>query len=103
MDMVYFIIKSFYPSHKAEEVAQVYQEMMKKHPPDPSVAEHVVPVAGRATDKGLENMSIYKLKEGKFDEMAKRVMAVMAMFHNIEGYEYSVEIWSTLEESLASS
>lgn len=103
MDMVYVVIKSFYPSNKAEETTQVYQEMLKKHPPDPSLAEHVIPVAGRGTEKGLENMSIYKLKEGKFDEMAKRVMATMAMFHKIEGFEYSIEIWSTLEESLASS
>ena len=101
--MVYVIIKSFYPSYKTEEVTQVYQEMLKKYPPDPSIAEHVVPVAGRATDKGLENMSIYKLKEGKFDEIAKRIMGAMAMFHKIEGFGYSIEIWSTLEESLAGS
>ena len=99
--MVYVIIKSFYPSHKAEEVAQVYQEMLKKYPPDRSLSELVVPVAGRATEKGIEGMSIQKLKEGKFDEVAKRTMAALAMFHKIEGYEYSVEVWSTLEESLA--
>ena len=101
--MVYVVIKMFYPSHKAEEVLQVYQEMSKKYPPDLSLAEYVVPVAGRATEKGLESMSIYKLKEGKFDEIAKRIMSVMEMFHKVEGFEYSVEIWSTLEESLASS
>ena len=101
--MVYVIIKSFYPSHKVEEVTQVYQEMLKKYPPDPSLSEHVVPIAGRGTEKGLEAMSIYKLKEGKFDEIAKLIMGAMAMFHKIEGYEYSVEIWSTLEESLAIS
>ncbi len=98
--MVYVIIKCFYPSHKAEEVTKIYMEMIQKYPPDKSLTERVVPAAGRATEKGLETMSIQKLKEGKFDEVAKRTMASMAMFHIIEGFEYSVEIWSTLEESL---
>jgi len=75
-------------------------EAIQKYPPDPSLAEQVVPVAGRATEKGIETMGIQKLKEGKFDEVAKRVMASMAMYHKIEGFEYSVEIWATLEESL---
>ncbi len=101
--MVYVIIKSFYPSHKAEEVTQVYQEMLKKYPRDPSLSDLVVPVAGRASEKGLENMSVQKLKEGKFDELAKRIMVSMAMFHKIDGFEYSIEVWSTLEESLAIS
>ena len=101
MDMVYLIIKSFYPSHKAEEVTQVYQEMLKKYPPDLSLSDRVVPVAGRGTEKGLESMSVQKLKEGKFDEVAKRTMLSMAMFHKIDGFEYSVEVWSTIEESLA--
>jgi len=101
--MVYVIIKTFYPSHKDEEVTQVYQEAFKKYPPDPSLSEHVVPVAVRATEKGIESMNIQKLKKGAFDEVTKRIMGAMAMFHNIEGFEYSVEVWSTLEESLAIS
>ena len=92
--MIYVVIKTFYPSHKAEEVAEVYQEMIKKYPPDPSLSERVVPVVGRPTEKGLESMSIQKLKEGKFDELAERTITTMAMFHKIEGFEYSVEIWS---------
>ena len=99
--MVYVVLKTFYPTHKAEEIQKIYMEALKKYPPDTSIAEYAVQAAGRATEKGLENMSIWKLKEGKFDEMAKRIMGVMAMFHNVEGFGYSVEIWSTLEESLA--
>ena len=101
--MVYVVIKMFYPSHKVVEVIQVSQEMSKKYPPDMSLAEYIVPAAGRATEKGLESMSILKLKEGKFDDLAKRLVRNMAMFHKIEGFEYSVEIWTTLEESQASS
>ncbi|MFW9949487.1 MAG: hypothetical protein ACFFKA_05115 [Candidatus Thorarchaeota archaeon] len=99
--MVYIVIKTFYPSHKNEEVTQVYQEVFKKYPPDPSLSEHVVPVAGRGTEKGIESMNIQKLKKGAFDEVSKRIMGAMSMFHKVEGFEYSVEIWSTLEESLA--
>jgi len=99
--MVYVIIKTFYPSHKEEEVSQVYQETFKKYPPDPSLSEHVVPVASRGTEKGIESMNIQKLKEGAFDEVSKRIMGAMTMYHKIEGFKYSVEVWSTLEEALA--
>jgi len=99
MDMVYLVIKMFYPSHKAEEVAQVSQEMTKKYPPDMSIYDYVVPASGRATEKGLEGMSVLKLKEGKFDAAAKRIVSIMAMFNKIEGFEYSVEIWSSPEDS----
>lgn len=99
MDMVYLVIKMFYPSHKAEEVAQVSQEMRKKYPPDMSIYDYVVPTSGRATKEGLEGMSVLKLKEGKFDAAAKRIVTIMAMFHKIEDFEYSVEIWSSPEDS----
>ncbi len=99
--MVYLVLKSFYPTHKAEEIQKIYMELLKKYPPDKSVAETLVRGAGRPTEKGLEGMSIWKLKEGKFDVLAKRIMSAMAMFNNVEGFGWTVEIWATAEESMA--
>lgn len=71
------------------------------YPPDESVAETLVRGAGRPTEKGFEGMSIWKLKEGQFDKMAKCIMSAMAMFNNVEGFGWKVEIWATFEESAA--
>ncbi|MFX1470424.1 MAG: hypothetical protein ACFFB8_17410 [Promethearchaeota archaeon] len=99
--MVYVVLKSFYPTHKAEEILKIFMELVKKYPPDESIAETLIRGAGRATEKGLEGMSIWKLKEGQFDKMANRIMSAMSMFNNVEGFGWRVEIWSTFEESSA--
>ncbi|MFX1411530.1 MAG: hypothetical protein ACFFA6_14355 [Promethearchaeota archaeon] len=99
--MVYVVLKSFYPTNKAEEILKIFMELVKKYPPDESIAETLVRGAGKPTEKGYESMSIYKLKEGQFDKLAKRIMSAMAMFNNVEGFGWTVELWSTFEESSA--
>ncbi|MHA1914856.1 MAG: hypothetical protein ACW986_11215 [Promethearchaeota archaeon] len=99
--MVYIVVKSFYPTHKNEEVNAKYIEMLQKFPPDNSLTEQVVPLAARATKDGLEIMGVQLVKEGKFDEALRRIGAGMLMFHDIEGYEYALTIWVTLAEAQA--
>ena len=101
MNLVYIVLKSFFPTHKGEEIQKIYLELLKKYPPDESVAETLVRGAGRPTEKGSEGMSIWKLKEGQFDVMAKRIMSAMAMFSKVEGFRWSVELWATAEEQMA--
>lgn len=99
--MVYIVVKSFFPTHLNEEVSAKNIEMLQKFPPDNSLVEAVVPLAVKATKDGLEVMGINLVKEGKFDEAMIRIGKAMLMFNNIEGFEYSVETWVTLEESQA--
>ena len=98
--MVYVVLKSYYPTNKVEEVLKIFMELVKKYPPDDSIAETLIRGAGKPTENGAEGMSIWKLKEGKFDLMAKRIMSAMAMFNNVEGFGWTVELWSTAEESM---
>ena len=99
--MAYVVLKSFFPTHKAEEIGKIYMEVAKKYPPDESVAEIVVPGAGRSTEKGYESMTIWKLKEGQFDKLAKNIMGAMSMYDNIEGFTWTVDLWATAEELAA--
>jgi hypothetical protein len=96
--MVYIVVKSFFPTHQNETVNARNIEMMTKFPPDNSLAEPIVPLAARATKEGIEAMGINLVKEGKFDEALIRTGRAMAMFNDIEGFEYSLEIWVTLPE-----
>ena len=99
--MVYVVLRSFYPTNKAEEVLKIFMELVKKYPPDDSIGETLVRGAGRATETGYESMSIYKLKEGQFDNMVKRILGAMSMFNNVESFGWKVEIWATFEEAAA--
>ena len=99
--MVYVVLKTFYPTHKTEEVGKIYMELLKKYPPDKSIAEYVVQGASRPTKKGPEGMTIFKLKEGQFDKFKKRIISVMAMFNNVEGFGYTIDLWATAEEAAA--
>ena len=99
--MVYIITKLWYPSHKTDEVQERYVEVLQKFPPDNSITEQVVPIAGRATKEGLEVMGVSLVKEGKFDEALTRIGGAMSMFSNIEGCEFSITVWATLQETQA--
>ena len=97
--MVYIVVKSWYPSHITEKVNERYMEMLQKFPPDNSLGEQVVQVAARATKDGYEVLGVNLVKEGKFDEAIIRIGAMMLMFADIEGYEFSIETWVTLQEA----
>ena len=53
-DLVYIITTSLYPTHKANEVAKKYFEMLAKYPPDESLGEATVQatVKTRFSQKG---------------------------------------------------
>lgn len=96
--MPYLFIKSTYPSHKIDEVVKKILEVMQKFPPDLSLGEQVAG-ATKADEKGIVGLTVYEVKEGKFDEAMKRWMIVMSEFRNIEGYEYSMDVWATTIEA----
>ena len=97
--MVYIVVKSWYPSHITEKVNERYLEMLQKFPPDNSLGDQVVPVAARASKDGFETLGLTLVKEGKFDEALLRIGGMMTMFSDIEGYEFSIETWVTVQEA----
>lgn len=96
--MPYLFIKSTYPSHKADEVLKKNLEVVPKYPPDPSLGETVAS-ASRGVEQGVESITIYEVKKGKFDEAMEIWMKGLLEFRNIEGYEMSIEVWPTAAEA----
>ena len=99
--MPYMVITSWYPVHKVPDVIKVYAELLKKYPPSSleELGETCVNNAGTSTENGLKAMSVFDVKEGKIEEALKTARGALAMFHSIEGYSYSIEVWSTITES----
>ena len=89
--MVYIFTKSWYPTHKATEVAKIYAEVMQQYPPDKSLGNIIVPVAARATKEGIESLIIVKPKEGKLKQEIRRIIEIMSHFNDIEGCEFAID------------
>jgi hypothetical protein len=96
----YIFTKFTFPTHKTDEVVKKNIEVLPKFTLDPSVGEIVVTATG-ANDRGLISLSILEVKKGKFDEASALVMKMVTEYRNIEGLEYSIEVWATAPEAMA--
>ena len=99
--MPYLVSKSWWPSDKTTAVVNKGFELFSKYPPDPSLSEDVVPNCVRATDKGIENITIAEVKKGKLEEAITRAQKMSVEYHDIVGFEYSLEVWATQIEAFS--
>ena len=99
--MPYIVMKSWWPTDKNHEVAAKVIELVPKYPTDTSLSESVVPNCIRATDKGLMNISIQEVKKGKLEEALTASQLYAVEYHDIVGFEYSIEVWLTQIEAWA--
>ena len=99
--MPYLIMTSRYPSDKVPAVVERYLEILAKYPHDESLSEEVVPVAVKSTHEGIKSFSISDVKEGKLDAAYARAVNSMAMFQSVEGFEYTIEVYSKVDEARA--
>jgi hypothetical protein len=98
--MPYIITTALYPSDKATDVAKRYLEAINKYPPDDSLGTTIVPAAVIATLQGIKVLTITDVKKGKLEDAQTRWANILAMFHNIHGYESSMETYMKIEEAM---
>ena len=98
--MPYIIIHCWYPNHLADEVAKKYLETMEKYPPDESLAKTIVPAAVSSTRKGIKTITIDEVERQKLGDALERDALFMAEFRNIEGFNYEIKSWATVEDAL---
>ena len=89
--MPYIVTFANYPSHIGSEVGKKYLEALQKFPLGEGPGELVIPVAARGTTEGIRVFSITKVKEEEFMAAWRRIGDMMALFLEIEGFEYTVE------------
>jgi hypothetical protein len=98
--MPYIITTSLYPSDKAPEVAKRYLEAIAKYPPDARLGTQIVPAAVTTTLQGIKVIGIIEVKKGKLEDVVARTAKMMAMFFSIQGFEYTIERYATVEEAM---
>jgi len=99
--MPYLIMTSKYPSDKIPAVAERYLEILAKYPHDDSLSVEVVPSAVKSTHEGVVGIAVSDIKEGKLDAAYTRAVNSLAMFQSVEGFEYSIDIYSKADEAMA--
>lgn len=102
--MPYLISFAKWPSDKTDEVIKKVIEANKKFPPDESLGEDLVPGnAIKATKEGTKTISVFNVSKGKLDEAYLRAQALGNLYAmGIEGFEYTLEIWSNVQEAYSS-
>ena len=99
--MVYIITHSNYASHLGVAAAKRYLEVLPKFPPDPSLGEALVPIAGRRTENGYEVITVTEVPKGKLEAAMERIHSQLAMFNDLEGFEISLDVYMNASEALA--
>jgi hypothetical protein len=77
-------------------------EGRQKFPPDTTLGDLVVDAASTATSQGIETVSITRVSTAELGEALQQTMRTMALFQSVEGFEYSIKPYSTIEEGLES-
>ncbi len=89
-----------YPSHQQLEVTKKWIKIRDKYPENDAMAVQLC--APITTDEnGIIVMGIYEVKEGQLEKAITFYSSLLYEFIAIEGYEYTVRVWSTFEEALS--
>ena len=100
--MVYLFVSILFPSDKAPDAGKKFLEQLKKYPNDETLYESLVDAAVKTTEDGIRAVSISRVKKGKLEEAITAAQKYAAEFHDIVGFEYSIEVWFTQIEAYAS-
>jgi hypothetical protein len=96
----YIIVTARFPLNKGTEAAEIYLEERKAFPPDRSLVKELVPNAIKVDKDKIRSIYIAEVKEGKLNEALTRQQNAMIMYHDLEGYEYTIEVCFTVVEAM---
>ena len=94
--MVYVVGRWWYPSHKNEEVNEIFQKVSKEEIPNP-VGEIVV-FALKGSRKGFVGMNFVKVTQENLAQGMQNATTNFQNYNKVEGYEWNVEVWADLTD-----
>ncbi|MHA2400018.1 MAG: hypothetical protein ACXADU_14180 [Promethearchaeota archaeon] len=99
--MPYVVARWWYPSHRAEEVAKIFQKRLKDGPPEAFVAGIGEPAVGgayRGSKGGMVGMSFTKVAPGDIAQAMVNAASITSLYNKVEGYEWNIEVWGDVYE-----
>ena len=98
--MGYIVVSAKYPSHIGVKVGKRYLEALQKFPLGQGPGKVVVQVAARSTNEGVRVFSVTQVTDEEFLEAWNRISNMMALFLEVEGFEYTIDIWAEASDAL---
>jgi len=98
--MAYIVVSAKYPSHIGVEAGKKYLEALQKFPPGSGPGETIIPAAVRGTKDGVQVFSVTQVKDEEFVEAWRYIGNMMALFLEVEGLEYTMELWAEVQDAL---
>jgi len=100
--MPYIITRSVYPQNKIDETVNKFHEVYKKYPPEEqTLTKTIIQSATKATKEGNESITVYEVDKANLGDALMQVITRMVEFRSIEGFEYDISTYLTVEEGLS--
>ena len=99
--MPYLFSYTTFPSDQAENISKVYLRVIKEERAAMRpLAKEIIPNAVKATEEGMNVISVYDVKEGKLEECLALQQKQMIVYHDIPGFRYKLEVRFKVVEAL---
>lgn len=99
--MPYVFVTSRFPPHTAERLAKIYVETLKELRSQlRDAGKEIIPNAVKATNKGIEVIGVWDIKEGKLEEFLAIEQKFLTNYHDVEGYRYQMDVRFKITEAL---
>ena len=97
--MPYIVVMTWSPLTKGKEIIDIYAKIRQKFPVDKNLTKELIQGVLKVEGDKSKSISINKVKEGMMDKALLRQQESMAMFHDVEGFEYIIDVYFDFPET----
>jgi len=99
--MPYVFVTGYLPYNKAEEATKIYVENIKEFRSEVrGLRKEIISNAVKARKDHIETVGVSEVEEGNLAKFLLLQQKYMTKSHNIEGYNYDIEVRFKITEAL---
>ena len=99
--MPYIVVMTWTPLSKGKQVVEIYAKVRQKYPVDKTLTKELIQGVLKVEGDKSKSISISKVKDGMMNKALLRQQEAMAMFHDVEGIEYTIDVYFDFPESFS--
>ena len=99
--MPYIVVTSWTPLAKGKEVIEAYAKVRQKFPVDKNLTKELIQGILKVEGGKSKSLTISKVKEGMMNKALLRQQDAMVPFHDIEGFEYTIDVYFDFPETFS--
>lgn len=99
--MPYIVVTSWTPLAKGRKVIETYAKVRKDFPVDKNLTKELVQGILKVEGGKSRSITITKVKEDMMNKALIRQQNAMVPFHEIEGFEYTIDVYFDFPETFS--